>query len=174
MELKFSPDTPDPQSMLCCSSIELNAWHPLVTVGIGYYGLGTYQSRLVMVGGAKCHKLSWSEFGGVLLSDDGVLWQNSLPPMPTKRWNPGVVSVGQNPEYLLVAGGSSSIFGYCMLATVEVLVEGQWCSIQPLPVACVIANHCFHQGKLFLTPASTPSEMRQLYIQSFFVKWRLS
>ena len=60
-----------------------------------------------------------------------------------------VVTVGRNPEYLVVAGGYSPKFKY--LPTVEVMAEGQWYTLQSLPVPCVVGNHCFHNGKLFTT-----------------------
>ena len=62
-----------------------------------------------------------------------------------------VVTVGRNPEYLVVAGGCDYFPEWKYLPTVEVLAEGQWYTLQSFPVPCVVENHCFHNGKLFVT-----------------------
>ena len=94
----------------------------------------------------------------VLVSDDGITWQDSLPPLWTRRAYPMVVSVGRNPEYLVVAGGRdySPELKY-LNPTVEILAEGQWYTLQSFPVPCVVRNHCFHNGKLFMTHDSLGS-----------------
>ena len=93
----------------------------------------------------------WSALSSVLVSDDGITWQDSLPPLPTRRAHPMVVTVGRNPEYLVVAGGCDYSPESKYLPTVEVLAEGQWYTLQSFPVPCVVRNHCFHNGKLFMT-----------------------
>ena len=137
-------------SMLYCSSGQLLSWNRLTTFDVGYFGLGAYQSKLVRVGGVE-DKIS--VLSSVLVSDDGKTWQDSFPPLPTRRARPMVVTVGRNPEYLVVAGGCAEK----RLPTVEVLAEGQWYTLQSFPVSCVVGNHCFHNGKLFMTLSSTHS-----------------
>ena len=135
-------------SMLYCSSGQLLLWNRLTTFDIVDFGLGTYQSKLVRVGGVA-DKIS--VLSSVLVSDDGKTWQDSLPPLTTRRTHPMVVTVGRNPEYLVVAGGCDFSPGFKYLPTVEVLAEGQWYTLQSFPVPCVVGNHCFHNGKLFMT-----------------------
>ena len=134
--------------MLYCSSGQLLSWNRLTTFDVVNFGLGTYQSKLVRVGGGEDEI---SVLSSVLVSDDGITWQDSLPPLPTRRANPMVVTVGRNPEYLVVAGGCDYSPELKNLPTLEVLAEGQWYTLQSFPVPCIIENHCFHNGKLFMT-----------------------
>ena len=110
-------------SMLYCSSGQLLSWNRLTTFDVGYFGLGAYQSKLVRVGGVEDEV---SVLSSVLVSDDGITWQDSLPSLPTRRDCPMVVTVGRNPEYLVVAGGCDYSSEWKCLPTVEVLAEGQW------------------------------------------------
>ena len=135
-------------SMLYCSSGQLLSWNRLTTFDVEDFGLGAYQSKLVRAGGVE-DKVS--VLSSVLVSDDGKTWQDSLPPLPTRRACPMVVTVGRNPEYLVVAGGCDFSPEWKYLPTVEVLAEGQWYTLQSFPVPCVVRNHCFHNGKLFMT-----------------------
>ena len=135
-------------SMLYCSSGQLLSWNRLTTFDVVDFGLGAYQSKLVRVGGLED---TISVLSSVLVSDDGITWQDSLPPLPTRRARPMVVTVGRNPEYLVVAGGWDYSPKWTCLPTVEVLTEGQWYTLQSFPVPCVVRNHCFHNGKLFMT-----------------------
>ena len=132
-------------SMLYCSSGQLLSWNRLTTFDVVNFGLGAYQSKLVRVGGVEDEV---SVLSSVLVSDDGITWQDSLRPLPTRRDCPMVVTVGRNPEYLVVAGGSPELK---YLPTVEVLAEGQWYTLQSFPVPGIVRNHCFHNGKLFMT-----------------------
>ena len=117
------------------------------------FGLGAYQSKLVRVGGVENEV---SVLSSVLVSDDEKTWRNSLPPLPTRRGCPMVVTVGRNPEYLVVAGGCDYSPELKCLPTVEVLAEGQWYTLQSFPVPYIVGNHCFHNGKLFMTNGEGP------------------
>ena len=146
-------DTPK-RSVLYCSSGQLLSWNRLTTFDVVDFGLGAYQSKLVRVGGVEGLDdvgSRWSVLSSVLVSDDGKTWQDSLPPLPTRRAYPMVVTVGRNPEYLVVAGGCDYSPDLKCLPTVEVLAEEQWYTLQSFPVPCVVRNHCFHNGKLFTT-----------------------
>ena len=72
------------------TSTDLNSWTPLPKLPVISGTLTTYRSKLVLVGGMN---LSTYETTNKLwsLSEAGV-WQESLPPMPTKRCKSGVVS----------------------------------------------------------------------------------
>lgn len=136
------------QSEVYCASIDLDSWTKLSELDLLCFGIGTYQSKLVLVGGVKvtgevCN--DWS------LSSNGITWQPSLLPMPTKRYSSAVVNTG-NPEYLVVAGGLGESDE--ALDVVEVLIEGNWFVVKPLPISCRIKDYCFHDRKLFLNPAS--------------------
>ena len=100
-------------------SSDLAAWKMLPLPPAIYFGLSTYHSQLVLVGGRLTNKL-WVF--------DNYAWHCSLPPMRTGREYPVVVNTG-TPEYLVVAGSD-----HCVepIEGVEVLIEGQWVSCAPL------------------------------------------
>ena len=131
---------------------DLRSWRELNARGVKDFGLGVYKSNLVMLGGllpAQGRHRMPQRLNDVLVSNNGIKWRSYLPPMPTRRASPTVVSAGESPEYLVVAGGEDSDV---VLTTVEVLVEGQWYTIKHLPGPCYRARHCFHGEKLFMAP----------------------
>ena len=122
-------------------SADLAAWKVLPLSPVSNFGLSTYHSQLVLVGGilngATSNKL-WVY--------DNDAWHCSLPPMLTCRYSPAVVNTG-TPEHLVVAGG----YQYYVaepVKVVEVLMEGQWVSCAPLykPI-----DGCIHNGNLYIS-----------------------
>ena len=108
----------------------------------GWYGISTYQSKLVLV----CQDFQCDH--NMLVSDDGIDWQSSLLPVPTRRECSVVVNTA-TPEYLIVAGGFNDLY------TVEVLMEKQWWTVPSLPgytadwcLSC--RGYAFHDGKLYI------------------------
>ena len=123
------------------SSSDVTSWTELATP-TSYFALATYHSQLVLVGGgyeSEPKNKLWT-------LDTGDEWQPSLPPMPTRRCSSSAVSAG-TPECLVVAGGKG-VFGSA-LDTVEVLVEGQWSAVQPLPRECSALKSALHKGRLY-------------------------
>ena len=106
-------------------SADLAAWKVLPLPPVSDFGLSTYHSQLVLVGG----KLNMNgTTSNKLWVYDNDAWHCSLPPMPTGRKYPVVVNTG-TPEYLVVAGGYPY---HADPIEVEVLMEGQWVSCAPL------------------------------------------
>lgn len=135
--------------LYCTPVDDLGSWSELDSRGVRGFGLGVYKSNLVMLGGCALVEGQIQMLNEAFVSHDGMHWQNSLPPMPTQRAYPILISVGEEPECLVVASGMDAVE---MLTTVEVLVEGQWCTIEPLTVPCYMNSYCFHREKLFLAP----------------------
>ena len=83
------------------SAVDLSSWTTTtlaVLAGIKKFGLGTYHSQLVLVGGVNhADKV----VGDVWTSEDGTKWHQSesLPPLPTPCQQPAVINTG-SPEYL--------------------------------------------------------------------------
>ena len=121
-------------------SADLAAWKVLPLPPVSDFGLDTYHSQLVLVGGWLNRTTS-----NKLWVYDNDAWHCSLPPMPTGRQYPVVVNTG-TPEYLVVAGG----WQYSIarnIEVVEVLVEGQWVSCAPL--YSNPRDGCIHNGNLY-------------------------
>ena len=129
---------------LFISSTDLNSWSQ-VTTPTRYYGLTTYHSQVVLVGGREpdtdmgTNKL-WTLKGG-------TNWQPSLPPMPTSRYYSSALNTG-SPECLVVSGGADS--GRDEVNVVEILKDNEWSSVQPLPKACSCLKSTLHKGRLYL------------------------
>ena len=110
-------------------SADLAAWKVLPLPPASDFGLSTYHSQLVLVGGWRNGTTSKK-----LWVYDNDAWHCSLPPMPTDRYHHVVVNTG-TPEYLVVAGGyqyQAKTKEVEDLEVVEVLMEGQWVSCAPL------------------------------------------
>ena len=119
-----------------------------------HFTLTTYHSRLVLVGGLAGESVFNPEAKTMVVSDlwtsaDGTRWEKSLPPMPTSRSAVAVVNPG-TPDCLVVIGGYCS--GRYPVTAVEVLLEGEWFSLQSLP--CPVRGYVratLHNGNLYLT-----------------------
>lgn len=109
------------------------------------FALTTYQSELVLVGGEE---IATEEITNKLWisSDAGLNWQPSLPPMPTKRSESCAISAG-TPEHLIVAGGLGA--NNESVDIVEIFVNKQWSTVQPLPTSCFRMCHAVHDGILY-------------------------
>ena len=101
------------------------------------YSITTYRSQLVVIGGIDT--ATYKEVNKVWVSDDGLNWEPSLPPLPTAYANPFIVNTG-SPEYLIVAGEDK----------VYVLMKGQWMAAHPFPRAGVGMSYTIHSWNLYL------------------------
>ena len=134
---------------LFISSTDLNSWSQ-VTTPTRYYGLTTYHSQVVLVGGEEpdtymtTNKL-WTLKGG-------TNWQPSLPPMPTSRDSSSALNTG-SPECLVVSGGTDK---GGRVNVVEILKDNEWSSVQPLPIACSRLKSTLHKGRLYLMGGCRP------------------
>ena len=138
--------------MIFISSTDLHSWTES-ELPYGCMSLTIYQSKFVAVGG-------WDRSTGeatntILTSTTGQQWEPSLPPMPTKRYRTSSVST-TSPEVLVVAGGEGS--DHKVLNIVEVLMTGQWITIDPLPAPASNMVSTVHEGNLyFMTCYDTPN-----------------
>ena len=115
--------------------------------------LTIYQSKFVAVGGRDLSTRQATTT--ILTSTTGRQWEPSLPPMPTKRYWTSSVST-KSPEVLVVAGGNGS--DYAELNIVEVLMTGQWITIDPLLAPASNMFSTVHEGNLyFMTRDDTPN-----------------
>lgn len=158
-------------------SSDLSSWKITSTLPDADCTLTTYRSSLVLVGGSSRNvNKSYVPSDKLWVSDDGVHWQSSLPPMPTKCMLPLVVNT-QNPEYLVVAGGSTAENRTQPLSntklpidTVEVFAKEQWSQLQALPYKYVYLRHTIHDGMLYVAgECSTPSRMWKV---SLCARWQ--
>ena len=132
------------------SSTDLQSWTE-TELPYNDMSLTIYQSKFVAVGGRDRSEAT----NTILTSTTGRQWEPSLPPMPTKRYNTSSVST-TSPEVLVVAGGVGSDRN--TLNIVEVLMTGQWVTIDSLPAPANYMVSTVHEGNLyFMTCNNTPT-----------------
>ena len=138
--------------MVFISSTDLHSWTES-ELPYQIMSLTIYQSKFVAVGGRDPSTLEATNT--ILTSTTGRQWEPSLPPMPTKRYATSSVST-TSPEVLVVAGGRGS--DRAGLNIVEVLMTGQWITIDPLPAPASHMVSTVHEGNLYImTRDKTPN-----------------
>ena len=121
-------DDDDDDYRVFCYSPSEDTWNTLPACGVRRFGLGQVRGKLVTVGGRKKSDRKVTnevyEFDEVTHS-----WKQSIPPMPTARHSPAVLS---HHSTLTVAGGYT---GHGRTAEIEVFSEetSQWHTTEPLP-----------------------------------------
>ena len=118
--------TNDDEYRVFCYSPSEDTWITLPPCPVRWFGLGQVRGKLVTVGGKK--KSVYGSTNEVYEFDE-VTWKPSIPPMPTARQSPTVLS---HHSALIVAGGHT---GYTRTPAVEVFREetSQWHTTEPLP-----------------------------------------
>ena len=116
-----------------CTAAE-NKWTKLQVQPCKYifFGLAVVKDQLTTIGGYRQFV-----FYNSLFSLLGNEWEEVLPPMPTSRVLPAVVTT---PTHLVVAGGQAKVLFSGLLSTVEVLNTEtlQWSTASNLPEAVYI------------------------------------
>lgn len=111
-------------------NIPTNEWSLLPVYDYYWFGMTSLHNKLVFVGGVV--KGTQDRTNKIGVWDDKWL-DNLLPPMPTARSGPTVVT--HKSRWLIVAGGFSDLFDEAVLSTVEILdtLTGYWHRASPLP-----------------------------------------
>ena len=126
-------------------------WTTLPPLPVKHFGLGQIKGMLVAIGGVKNSKSSSTKTNEVHTFDErSRKWKQTIPPMPTVRGFPSVLSLQ---SALLVAGGYKPPCS-TYTDTVEIFRSdtSQWYTTDPLPTACrdislvAIGNICYALG----------------------------
>ncbi len=123
----------DDKYCVYCYDLTQNVRSILPELPVHCFGLGVVKSELVVVGGKN---ISYSLYNSVS-NEIRVLanqknWRRSIPPMPTARDSPAVVSL---PTHLVVAGGHSGR-DYTNIVEIYNISTSQWSEADRLPRAC--------------------------------------
>ena len=127
-------------------SIKWDEYGSVMSMPTGYYGLTTYRSKLVLVGG--CENSTGQCTNKLWINDAGESWKEMLPPMLTPRYFSSAINIGTDPEYLVVAGGRTQY--NIPVNNVELLADNNWWSIQALPQPRSSMKSTLHNGQLYL------------------------
>ena len=129
-------------------SPEKDEWTILPRSPVKHFGVGELLGRLVLVGGrlSSTHAVTAAVH---LFDSESQQWVETIPPMPTARFAPAVVSC---PTALIACGGMTK--GEVVLATVEVYRtdSSQWHTVDSLPSSrawmsvVTVGNNCYLCG----------------------------
>ena len=135
-----------------CYDQSQDKWTTLPPLPVKFFGLGRINGTLLAIGGVKNSRNSSSiKTNEVYTYDErSRKWKQTIPPMPTVRGFPSVLSLQ---SALVVAGGykpPSSTY----TDAVEIFKQDtwQWYTTDPLPTACrdislvAIGNTCYALG----------------------------
>ena len=142
-----------------CYSPSADTWTTLPPCPVQSFGLGQVRGKLVTVGGSKKSDDSGDEVTNEVYEFDEVTqtWKPSIPPMPTARCSPAVLS---HHSALIVAGGV--IIDDTPLTAVEVFREetSQWHTTEPLPFRWQDASSLLINNRWYLLGGAAEREQR--------------
>ena len=122
----------DAEYIIYCYDPSQDKWTTLPPLPVRWFGQGQISGKLVAVGGVK---KSDRQVNNEVYTyyEQPLEWKQTIPPMPTARWSPGVLSLQ---SALVVAGGVTSSSYY--KAAVEIFKPdtSQWYRTDPLSTAC--------------------------------------
>ncbi len=107
-----------------------DAWLTLPRLPVRWFGLGKVKGELVAVGGMDS---SYSTSNVVHVFDKGRNWKLTIPPMPTARDSPAVVSL---PTHLIIAGGRLGYGDFTDNVEIYNISTSQWSETDRLLYAC--------------------------------------
>ena len=119
----------DDEYCVHCYDPPQDVWSTLPRLPVCYFGLGEVKGELVVVGGVDS---SDSISNLVHVFNKRRNWKRTIPPMPTARHSPAVVSL---PAHLVVAGGVVP-GGYTDNVEIYNISTSQWSETDRLPYAC--------------------------------------
>ena len=132
-------------------------WSVLPSCPVRFFGLGQLSGKLVTVGG-------WDERDAYvnhvyMYVQETQQWEKSIPPMPTPRRWPTVITYNSS---IAVCGGEGGE------RVVEVFNSeaAQWHTAAPLPVACVYMQLTIINDTCYLGSGKTPSSSRSIMCAS--------
>ena len=141
-------DADDDKYRVFCYSPSEDTWTTLPPCPVRRFGLGQVRGKLVTVGGRK--KSDGKVTNEVYEFDEVTqTWKPSIPPMPTARCSPAVLSLH---SALIVAGGNTELFASTRTTAVEVFREetSQWHTTEPLPFRWEVASSLLINNRWYL------------------------
>ena len=144
-------DDDDNEYVVYCYDPSQDNWTTLPPLPVIYFGLGQVNGKVVAVGGWK--RSDGRSTNEVYTYDErSRKWKQTIPPMPTARYSPGVFSLQS--ALVVAAGGDTSDEEYTDVYVVEIFKSdtSQWYRTDRLPTLCcdispvTIGNTCYALG----------------------------
>ncbi len=137
-------DDDDDEYCVHCYDPPQDVWSTLPRLPVRYFGLGEVKGELVAVGGMDS---SFSKSNVVHVFNKGRNWKRTIPPMPTARSSPAVVSL---PTHLIVAGGEVGYGDYTDNVEIYNISTSQWSETDRLPYACYDQRGIVYNNTVYL------------------------
>jgi hypothetical protein len=126
-------DNGDDEYIIYCYDPSQDKWTTLPPLPVRWFGLGEISGKLVAVGGRK--KLDNRATNEIHSYNDRThKWKQTIPPMPTARWSPGVLSLQS--AAILVAGGRYAQSSYTEAVEIFSAKTSHWYRTDPMPTPC--------------------------------------
>ena len=141
-----------------CYDPPQDVWSTLPRLPVYYFGLGEVKGELVAVGGMDS---SFSASNVVHVFNKGRNWKRSIPPMPTARDSPAVVSL---PTHLIVVGGDMDAGDSVITDIVEIynISTSQWSETDRLPYACMDQRGIVYNNTVYLMGGSNDNSLNKV------------
>ena len=137
-------DNDDDEYCIHCYDPPQDVWSTLPRLPVRWFSLGEVKGELVVVGGADSSR---SRSNVVHVLNKGRNWKQTIPPMPTARHSPAVVSL---PTHLIVAGGGLGSSGYTDNVAIYNISTSQWSETDRLPYACYNQRGTVYNNTVYL------------------------
>ncbi len=136
----------DDEYCVHCYDPPQDVWSTLSRLPVRYFGLGEIKGELVAVGGVDS-SVSSSTSKVVHVFNKGRNWKRTIPPMPTARDSPAVVSLS---THLIVVGGVVGSGGYTDNIEIYNISTSQWSKTNRLPYACADQRGIVYNNTVYL------------------------
>ncbi len=151
----------DDDDMYCvhCYDPPQDVWSTLSRLPVRWFGLGEVKGDLVAIGGRDS---SYSASNVVhVFNKKGMIsnWKRTIPPMPTARVSPAVVSL---PTHLVVAGGRLDSGVYTDNFETYNISTSQWSETDRLPYACYDQRGIVYNSKVYLMGGSDGNQLNKV------------
>ena len=134
----------DDEYCVHCYDPPQDVWSTLPRLPVQRFGLGEVKGELVAVGGMDS---SFSTSNVVHVFNKRRNWKRTIPPMPTARDLPAVVSL---PTHLVVAGGRLGYADYTDNVEIYNISTSQWSETDRLPYACYDQRGIVYNNTVYL------------------------
>ena len=141
-------DDDDDEYCVHCYDPPQDVWSTLSRLPVCYFGLGEVKGELVAVGGMDS---PLSVINVVHVFNKGRNWKRTIPPMPTARYWPAVVSLS---THLIVAGGRLDSVTYTDIVEIYNISTSQWSETDRLPYACGFQRGIVYNNTVYLMGGS--------------------
>ena len=132
-------------------------WSTLPPAPVRWFGMGDLNGQLVIVGGVTRQGVVTGKVH--MLDSSSQKWEESIPPMPTARYSPEVLS---QPPCLTVVGGRDQ----SKLSKVEIFIPqtSQWHNASPAPSPLSLMTTTVIHNKCFLAEYTDSAKVYQLCV----------